>query len=67
MSLKTKTDYFGLSGNGWSIASTSDNKSVTTAEANGEDGFLVAVESFGERVSPSCEYVATSDATVSGI
>ena len=67
MSLKLKTDYFGLSGNGWSIASTTDNRSVTTAEANGEDGFLVAVESFGERISPSCEYIAKDTATVSGI
>lgn len=67
MALKTKTDYFGLAASGWTIASTSENREVGTAEATSDDGFLVAVEAFGERLTPTCDYVATSNATLSSV
>ncbi len=67
MALKTKTDYFGLASSGFEVASTGENRSIGTAEAQGEDGFTVAVESFGERIAPTCEYVCTSDATLAGV
>lgn len=52
MSLKAKVDYFGLSAAGFEVASTSENRSIGTAEAHGDDGFVVAVESFGEKIVP---------------
>ena len=67
MSLKTKTDYFGLAATGFTVASTSENRSIGSAEAQGDDGFIVAVESFGEKLSPQCDYVLTADATFSGV
>lgn len=67
MALKTKIDYFGLATAGFEVASTSENRSIGTAEAQGDDGFVVAVESFGEKLAPSCEYVVTADATLSGV
>ena len=67
MALKTKVDYFGLATSGFEVASTSENRSIGTAEAQGEDGFTVAVESFGEKIAPNCEYVCTSDAKLDGV
>lgn len=67
MSLKTKVDYFGLASEGFEVASTSENRAIGTAEAQGDDGFVVAVESFGERISPQCDYVITADAQLSGV
>lgn len=68
MSLMTKASAFGISVTGLTLQSTNENKSISTAEARGEDGFIVAVESFGERKAPSEEYVVTGDSvTVTGI
>ena len=68
MSLKTKTDYFGLGNSGWEVSDTSENKSVGyTAEAQGPDGFLVALDAGGEIAAPSVDYIATADATLTGV
>ena len=64
MSLKTKVDYFGLATAGFEVSSTSENRSIGSAEAQGDDGFIVAVESFGEKLAPQCEYVVTDSATL---
>lgn len=68
MSLLSKTDYFGLGGQGWVPESTNENRAVGfTAEARSDDGFLVAMEAGGERISPTVNYIATPSATLSGI
>jgi len=67
MALKTKVDYFGLATAGFSVASTSENRSIGSAEAQGDDGFVVAVESFGEKLVPQCDYVITANATLTGV
>lgn len=69
MALKTKVDYFDLSASGWTVSDTSQNKSVGyTAEAQGPDGFLVAVDvGTAEILAPQCDYVATSSATLTSI
>ena len=68
MALKTKTDYFGLGGSGWEVDSTSENRAIGyTAEAQGPDGFVVAVDAGGENVNPEVNYIATSDATLASV
>ena len=68
MALKTKTDYYGLATSGWEVSDTSENRSVGyVAEAQGPDGFLVAVDADGEIVAPEVNYVATSDATLNSV
>lgn len=69
MSLKQKTDYYGLTtlDSNLVLVSTTENKSQSTVEAQGEDGFVVAVESFGLRAAPTCEYVLKHDVDMSGI
>lgn len=68
MALKTKTDVFGLASAGWEVTDTSENRSVGfTAEAQGPDGFLVAIEVGGNIQAPQVDYVATSDATLQGV
>lgn len=68
MALKTKTDYYGLSSSGWEVSDTSENRSVGyVAEAQGPDGFLVALDVDGEIVAPEVNYVATSDATLTSV
>ena len=68
MALKTKQDYYGLATAGWEVSDTAENKSVGyTAEAQGPDGFLVAVDVGGEIAAPSVDYIATADATLSGV
>jgi hypothetical protein len=67
MALKTKVDYFGLATTGFVVASTSENRSIGSAEAQGDNGFVVAIESFGEKLAPQCDYVVTDDATLSGV
>lgn len=59
MALKTKTDYYGIATTGLEVSDTSENRSISTAEAQGEDGFVVATESFGEKVAPTVNYVVT--------
>lgn len=67
MGLKTKVDTFNLAGNGLTVSDTTQGASISSAEARGEDGFVVAIENFGERDNPSCNYVCTGAATLSGI
>lgn len=59
MSLLAKTDYFGIAGTGIEVQSTNENRSKQTAEAVGPNGFTVAIEAFGERIEPECEYLIT--------
>lgn len=43
MAFKTKIDYYGLGDvNGIVLVSTTENKTESVAEAQGEDGFVVA-------------------------
>lgn len=66
--LAPKIDYYGLAGSGWEVSDTSENRAVGyTAEAQGPDGFIVAVDAGGENVAPQVNYVATADATLSGV
>lgn len=68
MALKTKTDYYGLSASGWEVSDTSENRAVGyVAEAQGPDGFLVAVDAGGEIVAPEVNYIATSSATLTSV
>lgn len=68
MALLTKVDYYNLGGSGWEVSDTSENRAVGyTAEAQGPDGFIVAVDAGGENVAPQVNYVATADATLSGV
>lgn len=68
MALKTKTDYYGLASSGWEVSDTSENREVGyTAEAQGPDGFLVAIDADGEIVAPEVNYVATSNATLASV
>ena len=68
MSLLSKIDYWGLSASGFEVESTSENKAVGfTAEARGEDGFLVAMEVGGERVAPTVNYVATDNVDIESV
>lgn len=68
MALKTKTDYFNLGGSGWEVSDTSENRAIGyTAEAQGPNGFIVAVDAGGENVNPQVNYVATSDATLNSV
>ena len=68
MSFKTKSDYYGLGAvTGLALTSTAENKSKSVAEARGEDGFVVAVEPFGETSAPSCDLVVKGDVTLSSI
>lgn len=49
MALKTKVDYYGLSSSGWEVSDTSENRAAGyIAEAQGPDGFLVAVDTNGD-------------------
>lgn len=68
MSLLTKQDYYGLGGSGFEVESTSENRSVGfTAEARGEDNFLVKVEVGDDVLAPTVNYVATSDVNISNV
>lgn len=58
MAFKTKTDYFGFSDlSGIVLSETSENRSAQVAEAQGENGFNVASEVYGERIAPACSYI----------
>lgn len=66
--LKTKTNYFpSLTTAGWEVQSTSENREVGSAEAQGDNGFVVAISTFGEKIKPTCDYIATSTASLSNI
>lgn len=66
--LKSKIDYYNLSSSGWEVSDTSENREVGyMAEAQGPDGFLVAIDANGEIVAPEVNYVATSNATLASV
>lgn len=68
MALLNKIDYWGLSASGFEVESTSENKAVGfTAEARGENGFLVALEVGGERIAPTVNYIATNDVDIASV
>lgn len=68
MSLLAKTDYYGLSASGFEVESTTENRGVGfTAEAPGEDGFLVAMQVGEDTIAPTVNYIATSDASISNV
>lgn len=68
MALKTKVDYYGLGGSGWEVSDTSENRAIGyNAQAQGPDGFIVAVDAGGETVAPEVNYIATSNATLGTI
>ena len=53
-----KTDYFNLSDNATLVcASSDDGRSAEVAEATGQDGSIVASCVYGEKISPSNEYM----------
>ena len=66
---KQKTDYYGLgtSGIGLTLVGTTENKTESSVTAQGENGFVVAVEGFGVRSAPACEYIFTNNVTLSDI
>lgn len=68
MSWTAKPDYFSLGGqNGLKLQSSDENASAQEYDAQNEKGDIVATEVYGETASPTCTYVLTSDATLSGI
>lgn len=69
MAFKTKQDYYGLASasSGLTLVATSENRSTQVAEAQGEDGFVVATESYGNRAAPNCDYIVTNDVSLAGI
>jgi len=68
MAFKTKQDYYGLGQiSGLVLIGTTENKSASTVEAQGEDGFVVATEMFGVRSAPSCEYIITGNVDISNV
>ena len=65
---KQKQDYYGLGEiDGLTLVSTTENKSESTVEAQGENGFVVAVEGFGVKSAPACDFVITKGITLSSI
>ena len=68
MSLLTKTDYYGLSSSGFEAESTSEGKTAGyTAEAQGPNGFLVAIDVGPDRQAPTVNYVATSSVSLASV
>lgn len=67
MALMTKTDLFGIADNTIVVSDTSENASISSAEARGEDGFVVAVEGFGERKNPTVNYIVVGDTSSKSI
>lgn len=68
MSLLAKTDYYGLTAYGFEAESTSENRSAGyTAEARGEDGFLVTMDVGDDVLAPTVNYVATTDVSISNV
>ena len=58
MAFKNKIDIYGLSSvNGLEIGSVTENRTSQIVEAQGEDGFVVANQVFGEVTAPACEYI----------
>lgn len=61
MALMPKTDPFGIADSNIVVSDTAENASISSAEARGEDGFVVAVEGFGERKNPTVNYIVVGD------
>lgn len=60
MAFLSKTDYFGLAGNGLVCVSQTENKSQNVVEAMDDKGSIVASEAYGETYAPSNSYVVKS-------
>lgn len=60
MAFQSKTDYFGLAGNGLICISDSDGRTASVAEAKDEAGTIVANTVYGEISNPSNSYVVKS-------
>lgn len=66
MSFKTKQDYYEIAdGTNVVILSSNEGKSASNVEATGQDGSIVAHETFAETSAPSCEYAIKGDAEFS--
>jgi hypothetical protein len=61
MSFKSKTDFFGLGSSGLVITESNEHKQASTAEGRNSKGDIVAIEIFGETMSPTCSYVLSAD------
>ena len=65
---KSKNDYYGLGSlTNVEIVGTTENKSAQVAEAQGEDGFVVADLVYGEKSAPVCEYAVKGDVSLGTI
>ena len=60
----TPVDYFGVTG-GVECISSNSGTSGNVAEAQQADGSVCAYDTYGEKMSPSCEYLITG--TISGL
>ena len=69
MAFKAKQDYYDLCSKaaGLTLVSTTENKTESVAEAQGEDGFVVATLTYGTRSAPACEYIVTETTTLTGV
>lgn len=67
MSFKSKTDFFGLAGGGLVITESNENKTASVAQGKNSKGDIVAVEVFGETMSPQCTYVLSADTNLTAI
>lgn len=68
MGFKQKQDYYGLSAiTGIVLKSVTENKSNEVVEAKDEKGFVIANQIFGEKSTPSQEYVITKNVELSSI
>lgn len=68
MAFKTKTTHYDLGTiTNAVLVSVTENRSASTVEAKGEDGFVVASQVFGEKSAPSEEYAIKGDVTLTGI
>ena len=65
MSFLAKTDIFSM-GSSFVVTAFDENNSANTATAQNEKGDVVAEEMYGEKASPTCNYVVKSQATLSG-
>lgn len=68
MAFKTKVSHYGLDNiNGIVLISTTENKSSSTVEAVGEDGYVVAHQTFGEKTAPSENYAVNGNVALNEI
>ena len=68
MAFKAKTTHYDLGTvSNAVLVSVTENRSASTVEARGDDGFIVASFVFGEKSAPSEEYVIKGDVALTGI